>query len=184
MVDECLSEAGLAPADVDLITFGRGPGSFTGVRIATAVVQGLALGLECPVVPVSSLAAAAVGVRRQRGGGRVAVCVDARMDECYWGLYTVSDNGVAELLGEELIAGPDALPDPPAPGWLGVGSGWHRYPELARRMDADIEVLEPDLLPEARDLIETARAAYDRGEAVAADAAMPVYLREQVAWRS
>ncbi|MGB5621684.1 MAG: tRNA (adenosine(37)-N6)-threonylcarbamoyltransferase complex dimerization subunit type 1 TsaB [Gammaproteobacteria bacterium] len=184
MVDECLSEAGLAPANVDLITFGCGPGSFTGVRIATAVVQGLALGLECPVVPVSTLAAAAVGVCRQRGGSRVAVCVDARMDECYWGLYTVTDKGVAELLGEESVSGPDALPRPPAPGWLGVGSGWHRYPELARRMDADVEVLEPDLLPEARDLIKTARAAYDRGEAVAADAAMPVYLREQVAWRS
>lgn len=184
MVDECLSEAGLAAADVDLLAFGRGPGSFTGVRIATAVVQGLALGLERPVVPVSTLAAAAVCGWRQSRRQRIAVCVDARMDECYWGLYTVTDAGVAELVGEEQIGSAETLPGPPGPGWLGVGSGWSRYPELARRFGSDVEALVPDLLPEARDMIATARAAHGRGEAVLAEAAVPVYLRDKVAWRS
>lgn len=184
MVDECLAEASRTPADLDLLVFGRGPGSFTGVRIATGVIQGLALGLERPVIPVSTLAAFAVAAWRLHGRNRVAVCVDARMEECYWGAFTVSDEGVAVPVCDERIASPDALPDLEQDGWMGAGSGWTRFPELEARMGRRVEIMAPDLLPEARDLVATAAVAYQRGEAVTAESALPVYLREQVAWRS
>jgi len=184
MVDECLADADRRPADLDLLVFGRGPGSFTGVRIATGVIQGFALGFERPVIPVSTLAGFAVAAWRLHGRHRVAVCVDARMEECYWGAFTVSEEGVATPVCEERIASPDALPELEQDGWMGVGSGWSRFPELEARMGGQVEILAPDLLPEARDLVATAAVAHQRGEAVAAESALPVYLREQVAWRS
>jgi len=184
MVDECLREAGLRPAEVDLLTFGRGPGSFTGVRIATGVVQGLSLGLERPVVPVSTLAGIAVAVWRTAGHDRVAVCVNARMGECYWGRFTVDAAGVAVLQGEELIAKPGSLPLPAEPGWTGAGSGWTAYTELAAPASKSLEAIFPDLLPDARDLIATAQAVSSRGGSVAAEQALPLYLRDKVAWRS
>ncbi len=183
MVDECLREAGLRPAELDLLAFGRGPGSFTGVRIATGVIQGLSLGLERPVVPVSTLAGIAVGVWRTAGHDRVAVCVDARMGECYWGRFTIDAAGVAVLHGEELIADPGRLPLPAEPGWAGAGSGWTACTELAAASESLVAVF-PGLLPEARDLIATARAAGSRGDSVAAEQALPLYLRDKVAWRS
>lgn len=184
MVDECLTEAGLRPADLDLLVFGRGPGSFTGVRIATGVIQGLGLGLELPVMPVSTLAGFAAAAWRLHGRDRVAVCVDARMEECYWGVFSVTGEGVAVPVVDECIASPEALPDLKTDGWLAVGSGWARFPGLAERMGRQVDVLAADLLPEARDLLATAAHAYQRGEAVSAESALPVYLREQVAWRS
>jgi tRNA threonylcarbamoyladenosine biosynthesis protein TsaB len=184
MVDECLAEAGQRPADVDLLVFGRGPGSFTGVRIAAGVIQGLALGLDRPVMPVSTLAGFAAAAWRLHGRDRVAVCVDARMEECYWGTFTITGGGVAVPAGEERIASPEALPEPESDGWMGVGSGWARFPGLAERMGRRVDALAPDLLPEARDLLATALAGHGRGESGSVEAAMPVYLRERVAWRS
>ncbi|MGB5250686.1 MAG: tRNA (adenosine(37)-N6)-threonylcarbamoyltransferase complex dimerization subunit type 1 TsaB [Gammaproteobacteria bacterium] len=184
MTEECLREGGLKPADVDLLTFGRGPGSFTGVRIATGVVQGLAFGLERLVVPVSTLACMAVGAWRNHACQKVAVCVDARMGECYWGTFTVDAAGVATLQGAELIAEPDSLPLPGEPGWVGVGTGWDVFPQLAAAAKGCVDRVFPALLPEARDLIATASAANRRGESIPAEQALPMYLRDRVAWRS
>lgn len=183
MVDECLEEAGLKLGDLDALTFGRGPGSFTGVRIATGVVQGLALGANLPVVPVSTLAGHAVTAWRRLGVPRSAVAVDARMEECYWGCYEVSEEGVASLVGEELIATPDRIPAPPGVDWVGVGSAWTAYPGLASSLPGVRPASEP-LLPSARDLLATAVDRLAHGEAVTAEEALPVYLRERVAWQS
>lgn len=182
MVDECLAEAGIGLGELDAIAFGRGPGSFTGVRIAAGVVQGLALGADLPVVPVSTLAAHAVAARRLHGAESVAVCVDARMDECYWGLYRVGGLMRVETCGAERLARPETLALPDAAGWFGAGTGWARWPALARRL-APSAGLDAGLLPEAVDVVELAARDVAAGRTVAAGAALPVYLREEVAWQ-
>ena len=183
MIDECLAEGGIRPRDLQALAFGRGPGSFTGVGIATGVMQGLALGLERPVVPVSTLAGFAATAWRLHGVPRVAVCVDARMGEFYWGVYEVA-GGVATLCGEECLASAAELPAPDGGGWLAVGTGWRAAPELLTRMRSQIARVEPDVLPAAADLVATAVAACAAGATVAAEDAVPVYLRERVAWRT
>jgi len=184
MIDECLAQGQLRGRDLHAIAFGRGPGSFTGVRIATGVVQGLAFGLQCPVIPLSTLAAFAATARRVHVMGRIAVCLDARMGECYWGTYEVANSGVATLTGAERLAAPEDLQLPDGDEWLAVGSGWRAYPDLASRLASGIVRIEPDLLPAASDMVATAKAAHTAGAMVGAEQALPVYLRERVAWRS
>ena len=182
MVRACLEESGLALKDLDALVFGRGPGSFTGVRIATGVIQGLALGTGLPVVPVSSLAGHAAAAWRRLGASRVAVAVDARMGECYWGCYEVIATGATRVVTTERIAGPDAISLPPGDDWIGVGTGWRAYPDLGGA-NPGIRVADEAILPSARDLLPTAAASLRRGEAVAAEQALPVYLRDEVAWQ-
>lgn len=182
MVDACLAEAELALAELDAVAFGRGPGSFTGVRIATAVAQGLAAGAGLPLVPVSSLAGHAAAAARVLDATRVAVCVDARMGECYFGCFEVDTDGQARLVGDERLAPPGALALPSTGPWLACGSGWSRYPELAERLAAGLAGRAAELRGEARDLMGSARGLLARGEAVAAEEALPVYLRDEVAW--
>jgi tRNA threonylcarbamoyladenosine biosynthesis protein TsaB len=182
MVAECLAEGGIAAREVDAYAFGRGPGSFTGVRIAAGVVQGLAFGTGRPVVPVSTLAAHAVAARRLHGAGRVAVCVDARMGECYWGLFRVTGDGHVEVLVPDTLARPEALAFPPETGWFGVGTGWARWPALGSGLNSPAG-FDAGLLPEAADLLGLARRAFLAGDVVSAAEARPVYLREEVAWQ-
>ncbi|MEN8214710.1 MAG: tRNA (adenosine(37)-N6)-threonylcarbamoyltransferase complex dimerization subunit type 1 TsaB, partial [Pseudomonadota bacterium] len=103
MIDELLATSGVGRRRLDAIAFGRGPGSFTGVRIATAITQGVSLGLDIPVVPVSSLQALAQGVTRTSGYRQVAAAFDARMQEVYWALCEADADGVMQLLGEEIV---------------------------------------------------------------------------------
>jgi tRNA threonylcarbamoyladenosine biosynthesis protein TsaB len=182
MVDECLTEVGLTVAGLDAIAFGRGPGSFTGVRIAAGVVQGLALGADRAVVPVSTLAAHAVAARRRHQAARVAVCVDARMRECYWGLYRVGTGEQVRTVAADALAVPADLALPEGADWFGVGTGWRSWPELAARL-APAAGLDADLLPEAVDLLGLAAEAVTAGTVVRAESALPVYLRDEVAWQ-
>ena len=182
MVEECLAEGGIGAHEVDAYAFGRGPGSFTGVRIGAGVVQGLAFGSGRPVVPVSTLAAHAVAARRLHGAGQTAVCVDARLGECYWGLYRATKDGLVDALAPDALARPEALELPSAAGWFGAGTGWARWPELAAGMEAAAG-FDAALLPEAIDLLALARRAFLAGEAVCPAEALPVYLREEVAWQ-
>jgi tRNA threonylcarbamoyladenosine biosynthesis protein TsaB len=182
LVDECLAEAGLGVTGLDALAFGRGPGSFTGVRIAVGVVQGLALGADLPVVPVSTLAALAVAARRRHGAGHVATCVDARMDECYWALYATAEDGLAEAVEPDRLARPETLALPPDVAWFGAGSGWSSWPGLSRRL-APSDGVDAGLLPDAEDLLALAAADLAAGRAVGAAGALPVYLRDEVAWQ-
>ena len=181
MVDGLLAEAGLKPAQLDAITFGRGPGAFTGVRIATGVVQGIAFALELPVVPVSTLAALAQGGRREFGWTSVAVAIDARMGEVYWGLFEESGDGNMQVVGGELVSPPQQVPLLHGHQWHGIGSGWHSYAtELAERQGVAMVDAIGDYFPHAQDVATLAAAAYQRGETVSAEQALPHYLRDQV----
>jgi tRNA threonylcarbamoyladenosine biosynthesis protein TsaB len=182
MLDELLAEADIGVADMDLLAYGRGPGAFTGVRIGVGVAQGIAFAHELQVVGVSTLAALAQGAHRLHGAERVTAAIDARMGEVYWGAYAVSEAGVMEPVLTEAVASPGAVELPPGNGWQGVGSGWETYPDsLTARMGPALAADLGRALPDARDMLPLARAAYDRGEAVAAADALPIYLRDRVA---
>jgi tRNA threonylcarbamoyladenosine biosynthesis protein TsaB len=154
------------------------------VRIATALVQGMAAALDRPVVPVSTLAALAQGVYRRTGHQRILAALDARMGEVYWGAWALDEEGVMRAADEECVAAPDAVPLPAGSGWAGAGTGWSRYEEvLTARVGDALAVCLGHALPAALDLLPTAAAAVAAGEALPAEQALPVYLRDRVAER-
>ncbi len=181
MVDELLAEAGLAASQLDAVAFGCGPGAFTGVRIATGVVQGIAYALQLPVVPVSTLATLAQGARRELGWQRVVAAIDARMAEVYWGAFEDNGEGLMSPAGEERVVAPQQVPLLEGDGWHGVGSGWQTYAEtLLEVQQGAVSSSVGDNFPHARDVATLAVAAFARGETLAAEQALPRYLRDQV----
>jgi len=181
MMDGLLAEAGIGLTRLDALAFGRGPGSFTGVRIATSVVQGAAYGADLPVVQVSTLAALAQGYFRSGGASRVLAAFDARMGELYWGPYRLGDGDLMQAAGAEEVASPEVVALPADGGWSGVGSGWATYGSVLRgRLGSRLLAVTPDTLCEARDVAVLATAEFAQGHWVTAERARPVYLREQV----
>lgn len=179
MVQELMAEAGLSLPAVDALAFGRGPGAFTGVRIAVGIVQGLAFALDRPVIPISDLAVLAQRGWRERGAKHVAAAIDARMDEVYWGCYRLV-NGEMRLASTETVVAPENVRWPDGEEfftWFGAGSGW-RYVD---RMPTKPFEKDGSLLPHALDLLTLAQFAWDRGEIQTAAQALPVYLRDNVA---
>ena len=164
---------------MDAIAFGRGPGAFTGVRIAIGVVQGLAFALDRPVLPVSNLAVLAQRALREHGAQQVAAAIDARMDEVYWGCYA-AEQGEMCLQGLEAVLAPELaqLPRGASGDWFAAGTGWGTY---GARIALQPCGSEPAMLPHAQDLLSLATFAWARGEALPADQAQPVYLRDNVA---
>ncbi len=184
MVESVLAQGEVKLQDVDALAFGRGPGAFTGVRIATGIVQGLALAADKPVVAVSTLAALAQQTYVEQGAEQVLVAVDARMTEVYWGAYTLQD-GYMQLNGEEQVLPPEAAPLPAedkAALWHASGSGWAAYAAaLQPRFESYIRASSAELLPSAAYIAELAVYGYQLGDAVVAEQAQPVYLRNKVA---
>jgi tRNA threonylcarbamoyladenosine biosynthesis protein TsaB len=178
MIQQLLADAGTTLQAVDAIAFGRGPGAFTGVRIAIGVVQGLAFALDRPVLPVSNLAVLAQRAYREHGVSQVAAAIDARMDEVYWGCYRETA-GEMRLVGKEAVLAPEAaaLPADASGDWFGAGTGWG----YAERIAVNLTGQDAGMLPHAEDLLTLARFAWERGEAIVADEAQPVYLRDKVA---
>lgn len=178
MVEALLAEGGIAVRQLDAFAFGRGPGSFTGLRIGAGVVQGLAFGADRPVVPVSSLAVLAQGVAQPR----VLAAFDARMHQVYWGAYERTDQGLVTLRGEERVLAPADVPLPGGEGWWGAGSGWDAYhAALAARLGGRLSGWTPKAYPHAGDLARLALPALAAGRWVRAEDAVPVYIRDQVA---
>lgn len=180
MVDEVLAEAGTTLTALDAIAFDRGPGSFTGIRIGTSVVQGLAFGAELPVVPVSSLATVVQGAAQHLATPRVVAMLDARMNEIYWATY-ILEGGQWLLQEEERISSPAQIQLVPG-RWAAVGTGWGAYQQTLQQL-AGIEWAEtlPDQLPRAADLLVLAAHQWQQQGGVKPMQALPVYLRNDVA---
>jgi len=195
MVNELLAAAGLTLGELDALAFARGPGSFTGVRLAASVAQGLAFGAGLGVVPVSTLHAVArraLSMAPPAVGG-VLVCNDARMDEVYTAAFLRGPMpGLPVLLGAERVLPPqrvalpavrsDTQPGAPQPmadpiRWMGAGHGFRAYPRLGELVSERYE----NLLPHAADVLALAMPEVAAGRVLAPAAALPVYVRDDVA---
>lgn len=174
---ELLAEAGVARSAIDAIAVGRGPGAFTGVRLGVALAQGIALALDRPVVPVSTLAALAW----QAPGNRILAAIDARMGEVYLGAFQREGDGLL-VLQDEAVGKPDAIALPGGDGWDGVGTGFAAVDGALRaRMDKCLSRVDPEALPRAGDVARLAAPMFARGEALAPERIEPAYLRDNVA---
>lgn len=183
LIDELLREGALALRELDGIAFSRGPGSFTGVRIAAAIAQGLALGTGLSLLPVSSLAALAQAAWRQTGTGLpVLVCVDAHMGEVYWAHYRQDKGLPAAAAGEHLTA-PGAVSAPSEARWIAAGSGFRAHTESLAPLAAGASEVLAELAPSGRDLLPLAVADLAAGRVTAPADALPTYLRGDDAWR-
>ena len=182
MVDAVLAEAGVQLHELDALVVGRGPGSFTGVRLAVGVAQGLAYGADLPVIAVSDLAMLAQGVAGSYPCAHIVACMDARMDEVYWCTFIRGANGLVTATHAEWLGAPDSLVDaaPPAP-FVGVGEGWGRHERLRARLAGSFVALEPARLPHARDALALAPPLWRAGATLAPEQVLPVYLRDEVA---
>ena len=179
MIDELMSASGLRLQDLDAIAYGEGPGSFTGLRIACGVVQGLALGADVPVVGVGPLLAMAAATRAPS----VVCCVDARVHEIYHAAYRCGATAGA-VVHEPSVCAPAAAPELEGDEWLGCGSGFAAYGSvLQQRYAGQLAAVEPDRYPHAREIAALAAPMIARGEVSSAENAVPVYLRDKVALR-
>jgi tRNA threonylcarbamoyladenosine biosynthesis protein TsaB len=174
---ELLAEAGIARSRVGAVAVGRGPGAFTGVRLGVALAQGIALGLDVPVAPVSTLAALAMQAR----GDRVLAAIDARMGGVYLGAFERSGDGMRALQAEA-VGAPDALALPGGDGWEGVGTGWAAVDgALALRVGPRLDSMDATALPHAADVARLAVPMLSRGEGLPPERVEPAYLRDNVA---
>ena len=177
MVEQILADAGLTLSQVDALAYGRGPGAFTGLRVATAMVQGLAFAVDKPVIGVSTLAALAQEGFRQHGATSVLSSIDARMNEVYWGAFR-EQNGLMQPVQEEVVVAAEHVIVPQGEDqWLGMGTGWAFRDKTAATV-ADCHV---ECYPRAGDVAILAASDFNNGLAVSAELAMPVYLRDKVA---
>ena len=177
MVDELLHESDIGLRQLDGIGYGAGPGSFTGLRIACAVTQGLAFGADLPVVGVSTLQS----IAEQTGAGHVLTVLDARMAEVYWAAYQRDANGW-RAVSDPQLALPESVVVPEEGEWIGAGNGFAVLGEALRpRLVAQLGRIDDTLMPDAAAMAPLAARAFERGEGVDAALAAPIYLRDKVA---
>jgi len=179
-IQSLLSEAGLQLKDLHGLAFGAGPGSFTGVRIAAGVAQGLGLGANLPVAAICTLQALA----EASGADKVIACLDARMGEVYHAAY-VKDASEWKALSEPGLYKPDAVPALAGGDWVGAGSGWQTYGEqLSQIYQGQLQKVMPELLPTATAVLRLATPIFASGQARPAAEAMPIYIRNRVALKT
>jgi len=187
MVQQVLADASVSLNQLSGIVFGRGPGSFTGVRIGVSVAQGLAFGVDVPVYGVSTLAAMAQAAAQLKGSRQVIAAIDARMAEVYLAAYALDEQGLMQAISSEVAAKPGALPAAIkgltfSTDVLGVGTGWQTY-------GSELQALTPTniasdiLYPSAQYMLPFANLAWQNGHFVAAELAEPVYVRDEVTWQ-
>ena len=175
--EHLLAEAGVAKSQLDAVAVGRGPGAFTGVRLAIALAQGIALALDRPLLPVSTLAALAMRAQ----GGRIVSAIDARMGEVYLATFA-RDGGGLVALGEEVVVRPEAAVVPGGDCWHGVGTGFAAGDNaLQARMQGRLAAVDAEALAHAADVARLGALMFARGEAIAPERIVPAYLRNNVA---
>ena len=177
-----LADTGVELSALDLLVYGKGPGSFTGLRIATGVVQGLGYGLDIPVVGISTLACCAQGRYREFGDTQIVVAETARADEVFFGAYSVVDGHVQPVLADGMYLASE-LPALQAGRWVGIGSAWHQRPEMELALHNNMAAIQLEIYPRAPDLLDLGILEWQAGRAMEALQATPEYLREQVALR-
>lgn len=182
LVDALLEEAQIGLNELDAVAFGCGPGSFTGIRIATSIAQGLAFGAGVPVVPISTLRAIAWVTAQQFDAKKIMVALDARQHEVYWGLYEEDKKHLMKLHGKEAICAPDAVPLPKLlTHWVGAGPGWQAYlGPLTARTENKQQAFYEDILPEAEAIAQLALVDFAHGLAISPQQAHPTYLRHKI----
>ncbi|MGP1956779.1 MAG: tRNA (adenosine(37)-N6)-threonylcarbamoyltransferase complex dimerization subunit type 1 TsaB [Arsenophonus sp. NC-PE1-MAG3] len=184
MIEQCLIDAHLDLKHIDVLAFGRGPGSFTGVRIAVSIAQGLAFGADLLLIGISSLLTMAQGAYRQSGIEKVLVAIDARMGEIYSACYELKADGFWQgeetesvLKPEQFLARINSL----SGQWVIAGTGWSAYPIL--RM-TNLNLLESSIcLPDAQDMLSIALQEWKKGKTIDVEEVKPVYLRNEVSWK-
>ncbi len=180
MADAVLAEGGMRLAGLDGIAYGQGPGSFTGLRIACAVAQGLAFPADTPLAGIGTLHAMALSC----GAARVLCCLDARMQEIYHAAYVLEGDVYVEVSAPRVCA-PAAAPELPGTGWTGCGSGFTAYREVLRqRYGASLVNMVDDVYPQARDVARLAAPLFAAGRGIPAEAAAPLYIRDKVALKT
>ncbi|MGZ8258408.1 MAG: tRNA (adenosine(37)-N6)-threonylcarbamoyltransferase complex dimerization subunit type 1 TsaB [Methylotenera sp.] len=184
-IQALLNTADMQLKDLHGIAFGAGPGSFTGVRIAAGVAQGLAFGANLPVVSICTLLALAEASEMLTSGTKkVIACLDARMGEVYHAAYEKTDSEWQTVIEPGLYK-PDAVPAMQGDDWVGAGSGWQTYAEqLTAVYGEHLRTIQPQLLPTASAILRLAQPVFARGEAKAASEAMPIYIRNRVALKT
>lgn len=184
MVRDILNQGGLSLSELNALAYGRGPGSFTGVRIGIGIAQGLALGAELPMIGVSTLATMAQGAWRLNGATRVLAAIDARMGEVYWAEYQRDEQGVWHGEETEAVLKPEAVAlrlKQLDGDWATVGTGWQAWPDMAA--EGNVNVRDGQItLPAAQDMLPLAIQAFNAQRTVAVEDAQPVYLRNEVTW--
>lgn len=176
-IDALLKTQQMTLQQLDALAFGCGPGSFTGLRIAVSVAQGLGYAASLPLIPISSLAALAQATYQELGWEKLLVAVDARVNEIYWACYTLSTTGLVELIGKESLCAPENIVCPVDNTWCGVGNGWQIYRDKLPFRPTHIDT---ERLPMAFALAKLAEAKALQGEWITATAATPIYLRDDV----
>jgi tRNA threonylcarbamoyladenosine biosynthesis protein TsaB len=183
MVQEVLAEAGLRLDQVDAIAFGAGPGSFTGVRTACGIAQGLAFGAKLPAIGLVTLDAMAQACRDQGGATNVLAVLDARMGEVYWAQYHFDAGAGWQTVVAPALCAPDAVAPLAADGLVGCGNGFSAYPEQLAHLPCAATALA-GILPHACQLAQLGQLAFAAGKAVSAAEAQPLYLRNKIAYTS
>jgi len=181
MIDALLIEGGVKLAQIDVLAFGRGPGSFTGVRMAASVIQGLACATQLSVVPISTLQALAQTGYRELGASAVLAAIDARMQEVYWGAFYLNEQQLMMPTIQESVVAPVSVIIPTGKNWTGVGSAWDPYhQQLSQCVGKQLQAVYPKQYPHAQDVALLARYELSVGNVVTCQQALPVYLRDQV----
>jgi tRNA threonylcarbamoyladenosine biosynthesis protein TsaB len=182
MIDSLLASNKVKLNQLDAIAFGCGPGSFTGIRVATSIAQGMGYALNIPLIPVSSLAALAQTAYNDLSWKHILAAVDARIQEIYWGFYQVNSQGLVELQGKEGMGTPEnlsqILQNQGLENWQGVGNAWEIY---AKQLAIQPVAINSSYLPTADAIIQLARPRVERQEWCAPHQVLPVYLRDEVA---
>jgi tRNA threonylcarbamoyladenosine biosynthesis protein TsaB len=187
MLNELLKEADLKLKDLTALAFGQGPGSFTGIRLAASIAQGLSLGSNLSVIPVSTLQILAQGMYREYQERNVLVANDARMQEIYFGAYSIDEQNIMQPLFADLVGKPD---NPPIQNnmlksnWIGIGSAWQAYKDILaqkyREKKLQLRIHPEERYPNALDLVNIAIYKYEKGEKGSRENILPVYLQNDI----
>ena len=178
MIDTLLKQNSVTLSDLDALSFGRGPGSFTGLRIAAAVTQSIAFAQDIPVIPISTLRVLAQQAYEELHATHILAAIDARMNEIYWSTYTVDNNTIITLSEETVSAPINVIPPDEQIHWLGIGTGWHYHEQLKH---INTKQFHSEHYPKAYYLAKQAEQDFRNGNMISPEEAQPIYLRNQIA---